>query len=74
MADRSSPDVENLIPSPFRQTDNQSENRAYTLACLRACEATSGAKVATAVSSSEATVYCGEKYEPSDTSPFFPSD
>lgn len=66
MADRSSPDVENLTPSPFRQTDNQSENCAYTLSCLRACEATSGAKVATAVSSSEATVYSGEKYEPSE--------
>lgn len=74
MADRSRPDVENLIPSPFRQTDNQSENCAYTLSCLRACEAASEAKVDTPVFSSEVTIYSGEKYEPSDTSPFFQSD
>ncbi|KAI4553899.1 hypothetical protein MJT46_016079 [Ovis ammon polii x Ovis aries] len=53
MAERSHPDVENPIPSPFRETDNQSGKCAYTLPGLRGCETTSEAKVATAVSSSE---------------------
>lgn len=74
MAESSHPDVENPIPSPFRETDNQSGKCAYTLPGLRGCGTTSEAKVATAVSSSEVTIYPGEKYEPSDTSPFFQSD
>lgn len=39
----------------------------HTLPVLRGCETSSEAKVATAVFSSEVTIYPGEKYEPSDT-------
>lgn len=72
MAERSHPDVENPIPSPFRETDKVESvpTRCQVYEDVKQLVKQKWLRLF----SSEVTIYPGEKYEPSDTSPFFQSD